>query len=127
MLGALITGIGTQATLVALPYQIYVTTHSAFLTGLLGLVELGPLVLASLYAGALADRVDRRRLLLWCQIALTVLAATLGLVTWLTSPRVWELFVLAGLIAGAAAVERVAVRQSCPTRSVPINSRRPCR
>ncbi len=108
MLGALITGIGTQATLVALPYQIYVTTHSAFLTGLLGLVELGPLVLASLYAGALADRVDRRRLLLWCQIALTVLAATLGLVTWLTSPRVWELFVLAGLIAGAAAVERVA-------------------
>lgn len=119
MLGALITGIGTQMTLVALPYQIYVQTHSTFLTGLLGLVELGPLVLASLYAGALADRIDRRRLLLVCQIALTVLSATLGTVTWLTTPRVGELFVLAALIAGAAAVERVARSAIVPNTVVP--------
>jgi MFS family permease len=119
MLGGLITGIGTQATLVALPYQIYVRTHSAFLTGLLGAAELGPLILASLYAGALADRMDRRKLLLLCQIALSALAGILGLVTWLTTPAVWELFVLAGLIAGASAVERVSRSAIVPNTVTP--------
>jgi MFS family permease len=119
MLGGLITGIGTQATLVALPYQIYVRTHSAFLTGLLGAAELGPLILASLYAGALADRMDRRKLLLLCQIALSALAGILGLVTWLTTPAVWELFVLAAFIAGASAVERVSRSAIVPNTVTP--------
>jgi MFS family permease len=119
MLGGLITGIGTQATLIALPYQVYVLTKSTFLTGLIGLVELGPLILASLYAGALADRMDRRKLLLVCQIALALLSAVLGLVTWLTSPAVWELYVLAGLIAGAASVERVSRQSIVPNTVAP--------
>ena len=38
--------------LVAIPFQVYVLTHSAALVGLLGLVELGPLVAASLLDGA---------------------------------------------------------------------------
>jgi hypothetical protein len=37
--GSLITGLGTQATLVALPYQVFVLTNSAFLAGLLGAAE----------------------------------------------------------------------------------------
>ena len=41
--GNFVSGLGTQAALVALPYQLYVETHSAFLVGLLGAVELGPL------------------------------------------------------------------------------------
>jgi len=107
MLGGLITGIGTQATLVALPYQIYVGTHSAFLTGLLGAVELIPLIFSSLYAGALADRMDRRKLLLICQAVLAFLSTLIAVLTLVTSIHVWEVFVLAAGIAGASAVERV--------------------
>ncbi len=59
VLGNFVTGLGTQATLVALPYQVYVQTRSPLLTGLLGAVELLPLVGMSLYGGALADRMDR--------------------------------------------------------------------
>ncbi len=77
--GSLITGLGTQATLVALPYQVFVITGSAFLTGLIGAAELGPLVVASLFGGALADRFDRRRLLLVAQLALVAIAAALAL------------------------------------------------
>ena len=71
VLGSFLSGLGSQATLVALPYQVYVQTHSALLVGLLGSVELAPLVAASLLGGAAADRIDRRRLLLldqmgWC-------------------------------------------------------------
>jgi transmembrane secretion effector len=105
--GSLITGLGTQATLVALPYQVYVTTGSAFLTGLLGAAELGPLVVASLFGGALADRFDRRTMLLLCQLALVGLAAALALAAYEGSPAVWLLFLLAGLTAGASSVERV--------------------
>lgn len=84
--GALITGLGTQATLVALPYQVFLLTNSAFLTGLVGAAELIPLIVASHFGGALADRFDRRIRLLVYQLALVVLAAAL---------------------AGASAVERV--------------------
>jgi MFS family permease len=75
--------------------------------------------LASLYAGALADRMDRRKLLLLCQIALSALAGILGLVTWLTTPAVWELFVLAAFIAGASAVERVSRSAIVPNTVTP--------
>lgn len=104
--GNLVTGLGTQATLVALPYQVFTLTGSAFLTGMLGAAELGPLIAASLFAGALADRFDRRRLLLLCQLALVALAAALAAAA-TGRPPIWLVFVLAGLIAGASAVERV--------------------
>src|SRR3954469_24109537 len=77
-IGSVITGLGTQAALVALPYQVYVISGSAFLTGLLGAVELGPLIALSLFGGALADRFDRRRLLLAAQVALVLVASGLG-------------------------------------------------
>jgi MFS family permease len=105
--GSLITGLGTQATLVALPYQTFVVTNSAFLTGLLGAAEIVPLAAGSLYGGALADRFDRRRMLLGCQMALVAAAAALCFAAVLGTPPVWLLFLLAAAMAGAAAVERV--------------------
>ena len=44
VLGSFLSGLGAQATLVALPYQVYVETRSALLVGLLGAVELAPLI-----------------------------------------------------------------------------------
>jgi len=105
--GTLITGLGTQAALVALPYQVYVETHEPVLVGLLGLVELFPLVAASLFGGAWADRVDRRRLLLLIQIALVALAGGLAAATFAGHPPIWLIYILAGALAGAAAFERV--------------------
>jgi MFS family permease len=107
-LGSIVTGLGTQAALVALPYQVYVISRSAFLTGLLGLVELGPLVVLSLFGGALADRFDRRRLLLATQVALVAVASALAAAALLGTPPLWLLYVLAGLSTAASAVERVA-------------------
>jgi MFS family permease len=106
--GAVITGLGTQASLVALPYQVYVTTHEPVLVGLLGLVELGPLIAASLFGGALADRYDRRRLLLLCQVLLVACAGGLAAASFLGTPPLWLLYVLAGALAGAGSLERVA-------------------
>jgi MFS family permease len=94
--GNFISNLGAQATLVALPYQLYLITHSAFLVGLLGAVELGPLVGMSLVGGAVADRSDRRRLLL---------ATQLGVVG---HPALATLYLLGGLLAGFNALQNAA-------------------
>ena len=105
--GNVVSGMGTQASLVALPFQIYTQTRSAFLTGLLGAVELGPLVVMSLFGGALADRHDRRRLLLLDQVALVATAALLALCAFLGSSPIGVLYVLGGLLGGFGAVQNV--------------------
>jgi MFS family permease len=105
--GTIITGIGAQTALVALPYQTYVETRSALLTGMLGLAELIPLIVASLYAGVLNDRHDRRKLLIYTQLVLVGVAATLACVAMLDHPPIWALFILAGATAGASSLERV--------------------
>jgi predicted MFS family arabinose efflux permease len=117
--GELVTGLGTQAALVALPYQLYTQTHSAFLTGLLGAVELVPLVTMSLLGGAVADRVDRRRLLLLDQIGLVVCAAALAALAFAGSPPVPVLYVLGGLLAGFGAVQYVATSAIVPNLVAP--------
>jgi len=107
-LGSFLTGMGTQAGLVALPYQTYLITRSPFLTGLLGLVELVPLIAFSLYGGAIADRLDRRVLLAGSQAALVCVSAALAIGAFAHTQEVWLLYVLAGLLAGFGAFESVA-------------------
>src|SRR5919205_2353476 len=77
VIGEAISGLGTQAALVAIPFQVFVLTHSAFLVGLLGIVELGPLAAASLLGGVVADRLDRGRVLLAAQALVCAVAAAL--------------------------------------------------
>ena len=114
VLGNFVSGLGAQATLVALPYQLYVQTRSAFLVGLLGAVELAPLIASALLAGAIADRMDRRRLLLLDQIGLVLVAAALAVASFLGHPPVPVLYVLGGLLAGATALENVTFNALVP-------------
>lgn len=112
--GELVTGLGTQATLVALPYQLYVETKSAFLTGLLGAVELVPLMTMALLGGAFADRHDRRRMLLLIQAALILGASALAALAFIGSPPVAALYVLGGAMAGFGAVQNVTAASIVP-------------
>jgi len=69
-IGQTVSALGSSLTYVALPVQIYGLTKSSATVGLLGAVELVPLAITSLWGGALADALDRRRLLLWCETLL---------------------------------------------------------
>lgn len=117
--GELVTGLGTQATLVALPYQLYVETKSAFLTGLLGAVELGPLMAMALLGGAFADRRDRRRMLLVIQAALILGASALAALAFAGSPPVALLYVLGAFMAGFGAVQNVTAASIVPNLVAP--------
>jgi MFS family permease len=118
VLGNFVTGLGAQATLVALPYQVYVQTKSPLLTGLLGLAELGPLIAMALLGGALADRVDRRKLLLVDQLAIAAITGGLFAVSVAGEPPVIVLFVCSSWAAcwpAPAPCRTWSARRSCPT------------
>jgi MFS family permease len=111
--GNLVSTAGRQFTVVALPYQVYLLTRSNLAVGGIGLVQLVPLVALSLAGGAIADRMDRRRLLLITNVLLAGGSALLTVAALLHWDRLWLLYLLAGLIAGVAAVDQ-------PTRSATI-------
>jgi MFS family permease len=121
--GEFLTGLGTQAALVALPYQVYTQTGSALLTGLLGAVELGPLVAAALLGGAVADRMDRRRLLLGVQLGLVATATTLAAGALAGEPPVWLLYLLAAALAGFGSLEGVVRTAMVPNLVAPEHLR----
>ena len=114
VLGGFISGLGSQATLIALPYQVYVQTHSALLVGLLGSVEIVPLVAASLLGGAVADRMDRRALLLLDQVGLVLTAAGLAVAAWLGHPPLVVVYALAALLAAFTALQSVTTSAIVP-------------
>jgi MFS family permease len=105
--GQLLSGLGTAAVLVALPYQLFVLTGSPALVGLLGAAELGPMVIVSLLGGAIADRMDRRTLLLVAQAGIIATAMGLAAATWAGRPPTLLIFVLGGLLAGGSALDLV--------------------
>lgn len=106
--GTGISAIGSQITTVAIPYQLYQETGSTLLVGLLGIAALVPLLIVPIYGGAVADAVDRRRMLLLSDLAL--LAVTGGLVVnaLLPNPAVWFLFAAEALGTAAYGFQRPA-------------------
>jgi MFS family permease len=123
IIGNFISGMGTQAALVALPYQVYVQTRSALLTGLLGAAELVPLITMALLGGALADRGDRRRLLLADQVALVTVSGALCAAALIGDPPIPLLYVLAGALAGFGAVQNVTRTAIIPNLVAPEHMR----
>jgi MFS family permease len=94
-LGQAVKDVGGGVMFVALPFQIYQLTGSTLAVAMLSLVELVPLLTLTLVGGALADAVDRRRLLIWTQAGMALTGALLLLNAATSHPRVWALFVLA--------------------------------
>jgi MFS family permease len=105
--GQVISNLGTQAALVALPFQIFVLSRSAALVGLLGAFELGPMIVVSLVGGAIADRVDRRRQLAVAQVGVIAAAVALAVAAASGKPPVLLVLILGGLLAGSASLDGV--------------------
>jgi MFS family permease len=105
--GQIVSNVGTQAAMVALPFQIFVLTHSAALVGLLGAFELGPMIVVSLVGGALADRLDRPTLLAAAQLAVIAASGALAVAAFAGKPPVVVVLVLGGVLAGGSALDAV--------------------
>jgi MFS family permease len=106
--GVGISAIGSQITTVAIPFQLYDETRSTLLVGLLGLAALVPLLIVPIYGGAVADAVDRRRMLLLSDIAQLAVTAGLLVNALLPNPSIWFLFVAEALGTAAYGFQRPA-------------------
>jgi len=106
--------LGSMLTYVALPYQVYRLTHSSLAVGCLGLAELGPLLVTVFLGGALADAVDRRKLVLWTEAALAAGSGLLAVYALLDAPPVWPLYLAAGLMSALGGLQRPSLDSLTP-------------
>ncbi len=107
-LGLAVSQVGSQLTLVAVFYQVYLLTGSSLDVGLVSLAQLAPALIGSLLGGSVADAVDRRRMLVVTQIAMALCSVGLALNSLSGAPSLWPLFVLAALSAGFAGADSPA-------------------
>jgi transmembrane secretion effector len=112
--GELLAFLGSQLTVVAVPLQVYLLTRSSLAVGLVGLAQLGPLLVCSLVGGAVVDAVDRRVLLVWVQLARGALAVGLVANALRPQPMLWPLYALTAAGAGLQAVDAPARTAAIP-------------
>jgi MFS family permease len=112
--GQAISLVGTTMTSAALPFQLFHLTGSSLAVGLLGLVQLGPLLVFSIIGGALADGRDKRRLLLGVSAAALVCALALAVNASLVHPQVWVLYVVGAVSSAILAVGHPVSRSLLP-------------
>jgi predicted MFS family arabinose efflux permease len=112
--GQVVSGMGTQLTLVAVSFQAYSLTHSTLVVGLIGLVQLLPLLAGALWGGTLADAMDRKRVLVLTQVAMAAAVGGLAVNASRTHPTVWPLFVCTAAGAGFQGVDWPARRAALP-------------
>ncbi|HEX5855828.1 MAG TPA: MFS transporter [Thermoanaerobaculia bacterium] len=114
----LVSLVGTQMQNAAIDWHVWILTRSPLALGLVGLVRVVPIVVLSLVGGLVADRHDRRRVLLVTQSTMTVVALALGAVTLLGRDSVGLVYLLTAATSGAAAFDNPS-RQSLIPRLVP--------
>ncbi|MGW3124642.1 MFS transporter [Streptomyces sp. NPDC001107] len=109
-----ISNFGSFLTFVALPVQLKELTGSAAAVGAIGAVELLPLLVFGLYGGALADAMDKRKLILWTEAGQGLLSAALLANALLPHPTVWPLYAVAALSSALVSVQRPAIDSLWP-------------
>ncbi|GFH34941.1 MFS transporter [Streptomyces pacificus] len=114
----LITFFSSFMAMVALPLQIKDLTGSPLAVGAMGAVELVPLVVFGLYGGALADAVDRRRMLVTTESGMAAMAVILLVNALQPTPALWPLYVVAAGVSALAGLQRPAL-DSLMARIVP--------
>jgi MFS family permease len=102
----LISYFGSMITYVAIPFQIKELTNSYIAVGLVGAIELVPLIVFGLYGGVLADRVDRRKMILFTEIALALMTLSLFINSQQSNPSLVWIYIVAGCFAALDGLQR---------------------
>jgi MFS family permease len=106
--GSLVSTIGNQLTVVAIPYQVFALTHSSLQVGLISLAQLIPFVAGSLIGGSVGDAVDRRPLLIVTAALLSVTSVLLAVNSIGGHPSLVTLYVVSAAAAGLSGMASTA-------------------
>ena len=105
-IGQIVSLVGTQMRLVAVPFQVYTITGSTVAVGLVGLVEVVPLIVFSIIGGSLADTFDRRKIMFLATLGLMLNSIVLAVLTFRGEPALWSIYALTALGSAFEAVDR---------------------
>ncbi|MFM7359669.1 MAG: MFS transporter [Actinomycetota bacterium] len=97
---------GSMITFVALPFQIKELTGSYWMVGLIGAVEIIPLIIFGLYGGVLADHVDRKKMIWLTEFGTLVATFILFLNALRDKPSVVLIFIIAAIFAALSGLKR---------------------
>ncbi len=106
--GQLVSFFGSMMSFVILPWQMLHLTNSNEMVGYIYLAEFLPMVSLAFIGGALADALDKRKMLRFTEIGQTVVTLILLGNSFLPAPHIWILYAAAALHAGFAALQRPA-------------------
>ena len=97
---------GSMVTYVAAPFQIKELTNSYLAVGVLGAIELVPLIFFGLYGGVLADYIDRKKMI-WATEFGALLCTSILLINSLAGePKIWVIYLVTGLFAAVDGLQR---------------------
>ncbi len=99
-IGRSISDFGDEIVAVVVPFQVYEITGSTLAVGLIGLVELVPVLVFPILGGAFADALERRRLTITTHTILAAMSALMAVNAFLDEPLLWPLYVFAFISAG---------------------------
>lgn len=117
--GNSLAGVGTFVTITAVGLQIYDLTRSTFAVSLVAWFSLGPMVVAGLYGGAVADRFDRRTVALLASLVAWLATMALAVIAFAEVRVVWPFYVVTTVQAVAATIAS-ATRQAITPRLLPL-------
>jgi len=109
---------GSQMQAAAIDWHVYLLTHSPLALGMVGLSRVIPIVSLSLLGGVVADRYDRKKVMLATQTTMTLVAGLLGILTFTGHETLWTLYLLTGMTSAAGSFDNPA-RQALVPRLVP--------
>jgi len=101
-------------TIVAVPLQAQQLTGSFVVVGLLGLVEVVPIIVFGLWGGAVADHYDRRRVIIAAEIGSALCAVMLLVNALRPQPQVWVLFAVGALAVTCESLQRPSLEALVP-------------
>ena len=110
----LISYLGSMITYVALPFQLKEITHSYLAVGVLGVIEIVPLIIFGLYGGVLADSVDRKKMVWATEAGALLLVLFLLSNSWFWDPKVIIIYIVAGLFAVVDGLQRPSMDAMLP-------------
>lgn len=116
--GSFVSQIGSQMHIVAVSWQVYELTKNPLTLGGIGVARIIPLVLLALGSGVLADALDRRKLMLFSQIAMMLCSAALAFASSAGIVTVWWIYIITAL-SSAASTLGMPARQAIVPSLVP--------
>ncbi|MEK6375620.1 MAG: MFS transporter [Acidobacteriota bacterium] len=99
--GAFMSTTGTWMQTVAQAWVVYSFTGSALLLGFDAFLSTGPMLLFSLFGGVIADRMERRKIMLASQYLQMTFALVLAFLLWTQTVKIWHIFLLSFLTGSA--------------------------